>query len=210
MTFGIGFKTGIGGVSHTYKDPITGKERKIRSNLPRAKRLYTDWLMKTGKTPKEVSFELFLETKEAQMRAMINEVRTIMSFMGVLLFLGADGTDEDGTPRYMENYLTRLAYKTMSKANSELTFVWSPAQMAQIIKNPIPMASLFTDVIKFGRNTFDEGRDLIFGENSPYDNSPMFFYTMQMAYGGNQLARFLELYDQFKKSPYPVLGTTGQ
>lgn len=206
ITFGLAFKTGLGGVSHEYTNK-QGRIVKVRSNTARAKRMYYDWVMKNNLDPNKVTFELYLETKEAQMRAMITELRAIMSFMTVLLFLGADGNDEDGKPRYMENYLTRLVYKSMAKANSELTFLWSPAQMAQIIKNPIPMASVFTDILKLTKNTFDEGRDIIFGENSPYDKSPAFFYTLQMAYGGNQLARFLELYQQYEKNPYLLFQT---
>lgn len=204
MTFGLAFKTGLGNVSKEYTTK-NGKIMKIRSNPARAKRMYYDWVLKNGIDPNKVTFELYLETKEAQMRAMITELRTIMSFMAILLFLGADGDDD--SPRYMNNYFTRLAYKSMAKANSELSFLWSPAQMVQIIKNPVPMSALFTDVIKLGKNTFDEGRDIIFGENSPYDKSPMFFYTLQMAYGGNQLARFLELYQQYEKNPYQLFDT---
>jgi len=199
LTFGIAFKTGLGKVSREYTNK-QGKVVRIRTNVIRAKRMYYDWVLKEKLDPNKVTFELYLETKEAQMRAMITELRTILSFMTVLIFLGADG--DDGDPRYMANFVTRNLYKSMAKANSELTFLWSPAQMAQIIKNPLPMASLFTDVIKLGKNTFDESRDVIFGENSPYDKSPAFFYFLQMAYGGNQLARFLELYKQYEKNPY--------
>jgi hypothetical protein len=206
ITFGVAFKTGLGGVSSKYTDKF-GKIRRIRSNAFRAKRMYYDWILKNKLDPNKVTFEMYLETKEGQMKAMMVELRTILSFMTILLFLGGDG--DDGEPRYMDNYITRLLFKTMSKANSELTFVWSPIQMAQIIKNPIPMSAMFTDVIKLTKNTFDEGRDIIFGENSPYDKSPAFFYTLQMAYGGNQLARFLELYKQYEKNPY-VLFDTGR
>jgi hypothetical protein len=206
ITFGAAFKYGIGGVSTEYTNKF-GKTRRIRSNTMRAKRMYYDWILKEKLDPKKVTFEMYLETKEGQMKAMIVELRTILSFMSILMFLGGDG--DDGEPRYMDNYISRLLFKTMAKANSELSFVWSPTQMAQIIKNPLPMSAMFTDIIKLTSNTFDEGRDIIFGENSPYDKSPSFFYTMQMAYGGNQLARFLELYEQYKKNPY-VLFDTGR
>jgi hypothetical protein len=209
MTFGIGAKHGLAGITKEYTDPRTGKVRRIRSNQDRAKLMYNEWIRKTGQDYKKVTFEMFLETKEAQMRAMMTELRTIMIFISTLLFLGADG-DDDGKPRYMESYLGRLIFKGAAKANSELTFLMSPAQLAQMVRNPLPVASVLTDFIKLFKNTFDEGRDVIFGENSPYDKSPAFFYTIQMAYGGNQLSRFLELYQQYEKNPYPVIALTGQ
>jgi len=208
LTFGIGYKTGLAGISNEYKDPITGKIRRVRSNQFRAKLMYNEWIMRENLDYKKVTFEMFLETKEAQMRAMITELRTIMIFMATLLFLGADG--DDGEPRYMNNFLTRLIFKGTAKANSELTFLMSPSQLAQMVRNPLPIAAVFTDFIKLFKNTFDEGRDVIFGENSPYDKSPSFFYTIQMAYGGNQLSRFFELYQQYEKNPYPVIALTGQ
>jgi hypothetical protein len=163
--------------------------------------MYYDWLHRNNLSTDKVSFELFLETKEAQTRAMMVEIRTILSVLAVLMFLGADG-DDDGEPRYMDNYLSRLAFKTLSKANSELTFLWSPEQVAQLVKNPVPMSAILGDVLKLLRNTFDEGRDVVFGEESPYDKAPIFFYTIQMMYGGNQVARFIELYETQKKNPY--------
>jgi hypothetical protein len=132
---------------------------------------------------------------------MIVELRTILSFIAFIAFLGGGGDDGD-PPRYMSNWMTRFIYKNLAKANSELTFMWSPKQFAQLVKNPIPMTSVLTDVGKLLGNTLDEGRDVIFGENNKADKAPAFFYTIQMAYGGNQLARFFELFDTYKKSPY--------
>jgi len=169
--------------------------------------MYNDWVIQNNLDPNQVTFDMYLETKEAQMRAMLVELRTILSFMAMLLFLGADG--DDGEPRYMQNYVTRLCFKTFAKANSELNFVWSPAQFAQIIRNPLPASAVLIDLIKLTKNLFDEGRDIIFGEDSPYDVSPPFFYTIQMAYGGSQLARFFELSKQYRKNPY-ILFDTGR
>lgn len=206
FTFGAAFKYGWGNVSQEYTDKF-GKTRRVRTNIIRAKRMYHDWIIQNNLDPNQVTFEMYLETKEAQMRAMLVELRTILSFMVMLLFLGADG--DDGEPRYMQNYVTRLCFKTFAKASSELNFVWSPAQFAQIIRNPLPASAVLIDLIKLTKNLFDEGRDIIFGEDSPYDVSPPFFYTIQMAYGGSQLARFFELSKQYRKNPY-ILFDTGR
>ena len=64
------------------------------------------------------------------------------------------------------------------------------------------MASMATDLIKTGMNTVDEIGDLIVGEDSPYDKSPMFYYTAQWMYGGPQLLRLFEVFEQFESNPY--------
>jgi hypothetical protein len=197
-TFGLAPKMGMVGESFT---DAYGKTFRVRSNIQRAKRLYYDWMLKNPHLQGKVTFEDFLQTKEGQTKAMIVELRTILSFIAFIAFLGGGGDDGD-PPRYMSNWMTRFIYKNLAKANSELTFMWSPKQFAQLVKNPIPMTSVLTDVGKLLGNTLDEGRDVIFGENNKADKAPAFFYTIQMAYGGNQLARFFELFDTYKKSPY--------
>ena len=45
-------------------------------------------------------------------------------------------------------------------------------------------------------------RDWLVGENSSQDKSPFGYYFIQWVPGGSQLARFFELFEEYKKSPY--------
>jgi hypothetical protein len=152
-----------------------------------------------------MSFEDFLEVKEAQMRAFVNEIRAILMFAMIISVMGGDGDGEEAP--YMANWFSRFMYKNFTKAQSELTFVWSPQQLAQLIKNPIPMTGLLTRAISTGMNGFDEARDLLNGEDSLNDKTPVGYYLLQWVYGGGQIARFAEFYSQYEKSPY--LTTSG-
>lgn len=196
ITFGIAPKLGLG---YKYTDP-SGVTRNIRSNPERARRRYIDWMTENPKLHGKVTFEMFLEIKEAQMRTMLLQLRVIFGFLGFLMFLGADG--DDGEARYMDNWISRFIYKSMAKGQSELMFVWNPNEFQKLIKNPIPILSLLGDLFTTLKNTVDETRDFMFGENSPQDKTPAFYSTVQWAYGGSQLSRFLELYKQYEKSPY--------
>jgi hypothetical protein len=119
------------------------------------------------------------------------------------MFLGgkADGDDK---PRYMENAITRGIYKIFAKGGSELTFMYNSAEFIRIMKNPLPVTGLAVQLKNTVFNGFDESRDLFFGENKKNDPTPAGYYMMQWIPGGSQMARFLEIYKNFEKSPYQV------
>jgi hypothetical protein len=149
-----------------------------------------------------MTFEHFLEVKEGQMRAALVEMRTVLGLMMLITILGAGGGDDKKKPLYMANWGTRLIFKNLTKAQSELTFMWSPIQLAQLISNPFPLTSILTKSLKTVTNGLDESRDLLVGENSISDKTPMGYFLLQWIYGGGQIARFTELYKQYEKSPY--------
>jgi len=172
-----------------------------RVNEIRAKAHYNAWKAdmesKNPAVAAEISFEEYLEAKQHQVTAFLVELRVILGALAFITLMGAD--DEHGDPRYMNNWTTRTAYKMLRKGNSELTFMWNPSEFARLIANPIPLAKILTDAGKTITNTMDESRDLVFGENSPQDKSPMGYYTFQWAYGGTQIARLTELFETYKK-----------
>lgn len=202
-TFGAASKLGL--VTSTYIDKF-GKERKVRTNIDRAKRMYRQYILDNPHLTNTLTFEKYLEVKEAQMRAFTNEIRAILMFAVAIHLMGAGGDDGEQPP-YMANWFSRFMYKNFTKAQSELTFMWSPKQLAQLIKNPIPLTGLLTRTINTTMNGMDEIRDMLGGENSLSDKTPMGYYTLQWIYGAGQTARLIELYKQYQKSPYVV--TTG-
>ena len=197
LSFGFAHRIGLTGGQFVTS---SGKIKRVRSNIDRARLMYNDWLRHNPELADKVSFEEFIRTKEGQTAAALNEVRVILSFMLLFMYLG--GGDDDESPRYMRTWTTRTIYKTLSRANSELTFMWNPAELVRLFKNPVPITMLLSDVINILKNTFDEGRDVLFGENEAQDRSPQLYYLLQMMYGGPQIIRLVELYDVYKQSPY--------
>jgi hypothetical protein len=205
FTFGAGTKFGL--TSTTYIDP-SGKEHKLRSNLERAKRMHYMYLTEHPELINSLTFEKFLEIKEGQMRAFTNELRAILMFAMVISLLGAGGGDDGKEPPYMANWFSRFAYKNFTKAQSELTYMWNPGELTKLVSSPVPMFGLLTRGVKTVMNGFDESKDIMFGENSPSDKTPVPYYLIQWIYGGGQMARLIELYKQYEKSPYlqPISG----
>lgn len=199
MTFGLSPRLGL--VGETYTDP-SGRERKVRTNIARARRMYMQYINEHPELMGKMSFEHYLEVKEGQMRAALVEMRVIITFMITISILSVGGGDDKKKPLYMANWGTRLAFKNLTKAQSELTFMWSPIQMAQLIQNPFPLTGILVKSLKTITNGLDESRDMLFGENSFNDKTPTGYFLLQWVYGAGQLARFAELYPQFMKSPY--------
>jgi len=172
-----------------------------RVNEARAKRHFEKFLIENPDLAEKVTFEEYLQAKEGQIKAALVELRIILGTLALITYLGGKD-DGEKDPRYYNNIITRNLYKILTKSNSELSFMWNPVEFINLVQNPLPITSLLTLAMKTLNNTMDEIRDLLFGENSPQDRSPIMYYGIQWARGGVQLARFFELYENYKKSPY--------
>jgi hypothetical protein len=169
-------------------------------NMDIAQRQYDKWSIENPDMASKVTFKQFVEIKQKQVRAAMAEAR--IAIMMMMLVAGLGWKDDDDKPLYSKTRLGRLAYKALNRANSEITFAMSPSEFMRLTVNPIPIARLLSDVAKTVGNTLDEGRDLIFDENSPSDKTPPGFYSTQWIIGFNQLRKVVELYEQDKKNPY--------
>ena len=177
-----------------------------RVNETRARIMYDKWRLEHPALKDKISYDDFLEIKEGQIKAMTMQLRFIIGMVGLAMFLGGKG--DDGEPRYYENFVTRNLYKMFSKAGSELTFMWNPAEFIRIAKNPLPITGMLTRLKNTVFNGFDESRDIMFGENSKQDKAPRGYYMSQWMYGGPQLTRFFEAFENMKKSQYQVFSTS--
>ena len=171
-----------------------------RVNEERLKLKYNLWLSENPEMINKVSYEEFLEVKKGQLRAAMAVMRTIIGSLALIMMLKFPDDDEE--PIYMKNWATRTAYKVLTKAESELAFVWTPNEFLKMLENPAPMLQLLGLAGKTLKNGSDEFLDFIYGENSPQDKAQAAYYAIQWAPGGSQIARFFELFEGYKKSPY--------
>jgi len=171
-----------------------------RINKERARLHFDRWRINNPEKARNIKFEDFMEIKTSQIRAALVEARVILGLLALLAFLGAEGDDDE--PRYMKTWLGRTLYKTLNRAHSEITFAFTPGELIRITQNPIPMASLFQDIIKTLKNTIDEGYHFATGTPDPHDRTPFFYYSSQWIIGMSQLRRLIELFEQDKRSPY--------
>ena len=180
--------------------PLLGR---TRVNEARAQAQFKKWMVENPNLAKRgVTFDDFLEVKQGQMKAVIREMRIIFALLATTIVLGGKGDDDE--PRYMENWLTRNLYKALTKGQSELIFMWNPREFWKLVQNPLPLTFFLQTAFHALANGLDEGRDWVFGENNPQDKTNGGYYILQMGPGGTQILRIIELYPQFKTSPYAV------
>lgn len=153
---------------------------KINEEL--AKREYLKYL-ENNPDVKDLKFEDFVQMKQGQVKAMIIEFRTLLLF-AMMLVMAMGDWDDDGEKDYKNNWALRQFTKTLNKAQMELGFATSWSDFTQLIgKGVFPISSILFDLGGLVSNTLDEGRDDIFGENSPQDKTGPFYYTRKFIPG---------------------------
>jgi len=164
---------------------------------------YENWLNKNPQYKGVVSFKEFKSAQQAQMKALIIELRLILTFAMLIALLGAD-FDDDGKKFYQEMWVTRKLVAVLAKTNQEISFTYNPAEFANMIKNPIPMAGVLTDAVNVLANTYDETVDIALGEKFPLpfhkpqedDKTNPLYYTGKLIPGVSQLEKFLEIFNK--------------
>jgi len=170
---------------------------------PRIRLAYEAWLERNPQYKGKVSYDEFLAAQKAQMKALIIELRILLTLATMIALLGAD-FDEDGKKFYQEMWLTRKIAAIMAKTNSEISFTYNPEEFAKMIKNPIPMAGVLVDAAKIISNGYDESIDLVLGEKFPapfhkaqsQDKTGFAHYTLKVVPGVSQLEKFTEIVKQ--------------
>ena len=175
MTYGIAKKA-------LYKD---GK--RVNNELSEAQ--FKAWKYKNPVAAENVTKEEFERMQEGQMRAAVFELRAILSFFAVVLLLGSD--DEDDFYSHKNNYAMRQANKILNKSLSELTYFWTPTSISDLLARPIGLLSLGQNITGVVTNGFDEGYDIITGQNSKgqdmTDRTPPGYYSTKLIVGLNGL-----------------------
>lgn len=170
---------------------------------PRIKLSYEHWIDNNPQYKGVVSFDDYLAAQKAQMKALIIELRILLSFAMMIALLGAD-FDDDGKKLYQETWITRKLVAILSKTNNEISFTYNPAEFAAMVKNPIPLAGILVDATNVLANTYDETIDITFGEKFPLpfhkpqkqDSTPKLYYTSKLIPGASQLEKLLEIFNK--------------
>lgn len=161
---------------------------------------FNQWIDLNPHYKGKVTFEEFDDIQQKQLRSMMQELRIILLFAGLILMLGFDW-DDDGEKDYKQYLFTRKLMSVLYKTKQELSFVYNPVDFANMIKNPIPTISLVSDVYKTIANTGDEILDVIFGEErfiggEEKDKQPIFYHTHRWIPGFAGFARFFDFFNK--------------
>lgn len=100
--------------------------------------------------PFRISEHEYIELHIQNLRSMLNELRLILTFTGLIFSVKASGDDKE---KGMAKYITRMT----DKFNNELLFYYVPTNFTQLIQAPIPVISLAEDVFKFFNHLAGQG-----------------------------------------------------
>lgn len=127
------------------------------------KQVFDQWLEENPHYKGRVTFEEFNEVQQKQLRSVIQELRTLLVFAGLIVLMGLDW-DDDGEKDYKKYLLTRKLASLIFKVQQELAFVYSPVSFSAMIKSPLPTLGLVSDAWKTIDNSIDEILDIFFDE----------------------------------------------
>lgn len=101
--------------------------------------------------PFNISEHEFIQLHIENVRAMINELRLILTFTGAIFAVASIPPDDDD--QGIARYVTRM----MDKFNDELLFYYLPTNATSILQSPIPAVGLLVDVSRFFNNLAGQG-----------------------------------------------------
>jgi hypothetical protein len=160
--------------------PFVNKDFDDDTNV-KMKEMYDLFIENNPDFADKVSFKDYLNEYKGQMRSLSREIKIFAGILLVhaallpLLFPGDDDEDKGIIFNSISGVLGRLT--------TELGF-YLPAPFTPgmtefkklISKDPMPLTRALDDVGNIVGNTFDETRDLIFGEESKHDKTPPMYY----------------------------------
>jgi hypothetical protein len=155
-----------------------------------------------NKAIQEMKYEDFLHYKLQQARAMAVELAGAASLFIILGRLKGMDLDEDDKKDYQENKLMRYTYRQLLGVYRELSFFVNPSDWTNNIQYVTPTIGLIKTLGQLVSNTGDEAMDLVLGEDSKRDKSPIFYYSSKLIPYVNPLARQLELFESDQKVYY--------
>jgi hypothetical protein len=179
-----------------------GLFKSSRLNDKYNKELYFEkWLDENPHHRGKVSFEDFNEIQQKQLKSVIQELRVILLFAGLLMLMAGDW-DDDGERDYNKYLMTRKIASLLFKTRQEIYFMYRPDQFASMIKNPIPSLGLLTDAFKTisatGSETYDllSGKDAFLGwGNEKSDKTPRGYQLTKWLPGLGGALRFFDFFN---------------
>jgi len=107
--------------------------------------------------------------------------------------------DDDDPLSKAAHLLAQNSFRVTQRGLLEISFFFDPQSVATILKSPMPSLRFFTDLSKMVKNTVDESRDVLFGEESPYDKTPRMYYFGKIIPVSSAFIDFADIFDTYNK-----------
>ena len=169
--------------------------------IDRAKQRYAEMVIRRREQGDE-NFESrmteaqFIDMYIANLRSMTREMLVMLAFLSLLLWAHTVPPDEDKE----HNGPRKLLAKAMDKYYNEVAFFYNPSEFQSLIKSPLPITGLFTDIYNFGKHTSTEIWGLGTGDEKLVKESHPMKYFNKMIPVARQFQDIFALFDkEFRK-----------
>lgn len=195
---GMLFKQGIAPAMNDLKSftlsmmPLMLDHHKGRLNGKYAEKKYQEFLEKNPHLRDKFTKDDFIKLMEDKMRGLVIEARMAAALAALTLFMSA-GLDWDDPDE--NNIITRNLFLMAKRTALELSFFYSPSSATELMYMPFPVMTLIKNMDKMISNGVDETRDLLLGENSSRDTTPMLYFTSKQIPLVNQVMNLAGLFN---------------
>ena len=121
----------------------------------------------------------FIDMYLGNLRSMTRELLVMLGFLSLVLWAHTVPPDEDKE----HNGARKLMAKAMDKYYNEVAFFYNPSEFQSLIKSPIPITGLFTDIYNFGEHTIKEVWGLGTGDEKLVKKSHRHRFTLHDSHG---------------------------
>lgn len=166
---------------------------KSTPNMERIRFKYDQFLNDNPEHRGRFTIEQFMELQKDKMNGFLSEVRMYVAVILLAQMLMRAGWDDEEE----SNLFTWNAYQISRRAMLELSFWFSPGSVDEIVKSPLPLWSLFTDLQRLINTSVREVTFQIEGERDPRVKTTPTYYILKGTPGINQVLQFFKYFDQY-------------
>lgn len=154
-------------------------------------------MLAKGETTRSELLKQYIDLRNQKIKGAINELRLMLGWLAITMLAKAAIPDDD--EKDVAKLLSQNAYMMANRGWLETSFFLSPQSANQIVTQPFVLWGLVTDIQRWSTNTFDESRDILFGEDNNNDKSPLMYYTVtRFTPFGKPIAQMTDIFDNFK------------
>jgi hypothetical protein len=167
-------------------------------NMEVTQKFYDKYIMENPEST--LTIEEFVELRKSKLKGMAKELQIYLGFM-MMVFAGKAmlPEDEDSVANRALKLIAQNSYRMTQRGLLEISFFFDPSSVMTILKSPIPSIRIFNDLRKMLVNTFDETRDVIFGEDVVQDKTPKLYYFGKIVPISSSAVDFFDIFDTYNK-----------
>lgn len=166
-----------------------------------ARKLYDRYLKENIIDKSELSFEEFVELRNAKLRALGGELRMFLALLFFVFALRAALPDDKEDPA---RKVAIIGYRMVNRTLLEVSAFLDPRSFKQFTTNAIPQVKLLDDLLKFITNTFQEGYYDVTGQDPKKnkDRARRLYYLKRFFPVVTSFNDFLDLDDSYNPNSF--------